>query len=619
MPRPATLPNQRLAVARVDAFVSGGASLVQACLRAGVSRANYYRWKTSEAALASANSAPGTANRESKPAKRGRPTLVELTEAEIHRLRYWRLIRDSVPLALQEFLRDDLCRPEVAALVRSIWQKALARHKRPSWPLSIRRALQVTDAEKANFRGEKHRSQCEVTERRGAWWIDEDGHEWPLEPNTIWESDDMSVNEPFRFYDAASARERLGRQTLQTKDVCSYKNLYVTHVGRERDAYRVEDIADHAWDLVSTYGMPVMWRIECGVWDNAFFFGVKLADGTLWGGIDQLIHIRQKFTSRGKGNIEGGFDHQQRWTAHGPKGDIISIGRSRGEFEQATKLYLKAQQTGDEATLRRFWTVEQSANFLQQALTEMNRTPVQRLMHGNRFLIPDELYGEPVQRQVPKGEEWRFLPVKKERVVSQGAIDIKVDHYAVPFRFRINGAAGMNGHHLDHGHRILVAFHPGRPQEGLHVFNGDRSAKNREGFSFGELIGLAEYLPERPSENLAGPGDHSSRKRERSAVRLEGRAIVSGTARATRKSHAQDGLGNVLRQANGLSVPGGSAPPPRQTRAGMLLPEGFNTDVARAASPPPVAQASRLPASTRATTTDTLATTEDRARGVLLL
>jgi len=560
MPKPATEATQRLAVSRVQTFMtSAGLSVAEACLRAGVSRANFYRWTNGGQTSASAEGSK----------RRGRPSLIDLTEQEIHRLRYWRLIRDSVPLALLEFCDDTLCRPEVRDLITQIWQKAVNRHKRPSWPLSIRRALHVTEAERAVFRGEKAIREIEVTERRGAFWTDEHGHEWPMAAGTIYESDDESENEPFRYFGPPTGTERLGRQSLKTIDTHSLKWLGFTHVGRERDAYRVEDIADHFADIVRQCGLPILWRVERGVWDNNWLLGIELEDGTRWGGLDSLFHIRQKFSSRGKANVEGSFNFAQDLRAHGPDGGVTSIGRHRGEFQNATREYLRAQ-AGNEDDLKKFWSIAESAEAVAMALARFNAMPKQRHALGGKFISPDEVYGTPAKREVPADQWWRFLPVKRAVTVKQGAIEIKVPHYPVSFRFRVNGAADLDGLHFDHGHKLLIAFHPGHPEQGMQLFNAETGTKNRDGLGFGERIGLAEWLPDRAQENLAGSGDFSGRKIERAAVRREFRAIVAGTARAVRKSHAQDGLGNVLRTASGQSS---TATPSRVSRGGLILPD----------------------------------------------
>lgn len=561
MPKPAQLADRTRAVALVDAYIRGGLEVAAACLRAGVARACYYRWKQE------------TTQEAKQAARRGRPTKLELTTEEKRRLRYWRLIRASVPEALREFMADPVCRPETAQTLEALWQRAQARRKRPSWPLSVRRALHVTRAERGLLRGEKAHDETVATERRGAFWCDEEGREWPLSPTTIYESDDESENEPFRYVDAATGEERLGRQSLKTISSFSLKWLGFTHVGRERDAYRVEDIADHFADIVRCHGLPILWRVERGVWDNQWLFGVKLQDGSRWGGLDGLFHIRQKHRSRGKANVEGSFNHAQNLRAHGADGGVMSLGRKRGEFEAATKDYLRAQ-AGHADALAKFWSIEESAAATAAALSKFNAQPKERHIFGGQWISPDEAHGTPAKREVPADQWWRFLPVKKAASVRRGVIEIRAPHYPVSFRFRVNGAEGMRGIHLDQGHKVLVAFHPGHPEQGLHVFNAEMGAMNREHWTCGQALGVAEWMPDRPQEDLSGRGDFSNAKRERAAVRREFREIVAGTARASRKSHAQDGLGNVIRQAMGATgpTPGAAA---KATRGGLILPEAM--------------------------------------------
>jgi hypothetical protein len=249
MPAPKTSADRALSVSLVDRHLSEGRSIVEACLLSGISRACYYRWKDGQQAK--------------EPTRLGRKAVIDLSEMEVKRLRFWRLTRGSVPLALAEFANDELCRPEIGQWILSRWREAVNNHRRPSWPLSVRRALFITAAERGVFRGEKAHDETVVTERRGNFWRDEDGKEWPMTPNSIYESDDESENEPFRYYDPASGTERLGRQSLKTISSQSLKWLGFTHVGRERDAYRVEDIADHGCcDGGSQQDQAQAWGVE---------------------------------------------------------------------------------------------------------------------------------------------------------------------------------------------------------------------------------------------------------------------------------------------------------------------------------------------------------------------
>lgn len=576
MPAPKTSADRALSVALVDRHLAEGRSIVEACSLASVSRANYYRWKDDTAA-------------KPEPKKAGRKAILELTEMEVNRLRFWRLTRGSIPLALAEFAKDELCRPEVGQWILARWTESVNQHRRPSWPMSVRRALYITASIAGAYRGERALDATVATERRGNFWTDEEGQDWPLFPGSIRESDDESVNEPYRYMDASTGQERLGRQSLKTLDTASLKWLGLTHVGRERDAYRVEDIADHFTDICKVYGLPVLWRVEKGVWNNNWLFGIPLDDGTRWGGLDGLFHIRQKHKSRGKPNVEGGFGMTQPLRDHGTDGGTMSLGHHRGEFEQATKHYLRAQ-AGNAKSLAKFHSIEECADAELKAFQRANEMPRERHIYEGKFVSPNEAYGEPVKREVPADQWWRFCPVKKAIQVGRGVIEIKVPHYPVSFRFRVNGAEGLPGLHFDHGYKLLVAFHPGHPEQGCHIFNAEMGSKNRESHGFGERLGMAEHMPDRPQEDLSGEGDFGSKRREVATVRREFRAITAGTAREVRKSHAQDHLGNVIRQAQGAAM-APSAPPAVKTRGGLIIPES----VAQASRLSGVAQASRLP------------------------
>lgn len=555
MPAAIPIPQRRLLVARVDALLlpdDGGGqplSLRRACAEAGVSAANYQRWKRQLQEPETGNREPGTTK------KPGRPPAVTLTPEQTDRLRFWRLTKGSVPLALEFFLRDEVCTDQLRQFILGRWQKAQAARKRPHWPASIRAALHVTAAEQAAHRKDAKRLQeVTVAERRGAFWINHAGQEVPLLPNSIWESDDESTNEPFRFYDAELGRERVGRQGLYTVDVYSRRFMGGTLVGRSRDAYRVEDIADHFADLARQYGLPLIWRVERGVWENHWLHGLPLSDGSTWGGLGDLVHIATKHSSQAKGNIEGAFNFKQALAAGGWDGGDLTLGRHRGEFPEATRHHQRSQ-AGREESLRRFAPIDQAADAMAQVLHYQNTRPKVRQMFGGQSLVPDALYkeGQDQARPVPPGEWWRFLPVKRALTIRRGMVALRVDHYPQEFRFRVNGAAGLDGLHLDHGHQVLVAMHPGQPEQGLHLFNADRSKLNRDRLPFGQFLGLAEYLPDRPQEDFSGNPHRpaaEARKRECAGVRRAFRAITSGTAAATRKSYGQDSLGTRLAVAS---------------------------------------------------------------------
>lgn len=551
--------------AAVRWHLAAGLSQAEACRAAGVAPANYVRWRDEIAR----RGAPAEAARPT-----GRPPRFDLTPEEARPLRRLRLRYDSLDLAVEAWLRGEAfeageaLRPETIAAAQELLDRAARRRRRVRWPASLRRAGHVTDEERALYRGPKAAASIEISERRGLYWRDEDGQEWPMLPGTIFESDDMSCNEPYRYHDAELGRETLGRQGLYTLDTYSLRWLGVSLVGRERDAYRAEDIAEHLLEIVDAVGLPAIWRFERGPWDNNVINGVRLPDGSRWGGLDELFRVSQKFSSRGKANVEGGFDFLQAVSAH----QSTSIGRQRGEFEAGSRHYLRAQ-AGRPEDLRYFWTLAQCAEAQRAAMAALNARARQRHAFGPELVVPDELWQSPVTRPLPADQRWRFCPVKKEATVRSGVIETSAPHYPRTFRFLVHGCGDLPV--LDHGHALLIAFHPGRPEEGCHVFNSDRTTRNREGLRWGQYLGLAEWMHDVPQEDFSAAPDHDRRRRANAAVRAEFRAVVPpGTGPGTLRSTARDGLGNALDLARHGAPPAGlPALPARAGRPPRQAPE----------------------------------------------
>lgn len=553
-------------------------SVREACLEAGVKFVNYYRWK--------AEAARSQGCQEVKVVKpSGRKPKFTLSDDETRRLRFWRLVKGSIPLAVEsaiaearrtlnaeqrtaniegdEYLKAlrecvvserDTGAKLTAANAEAMWrhwQDAVRRRKPCVWPLSVQRACRVTAAEEAEFRGKKHVTNERGTERRGGMIRTAEGELIPWYAGAIWESDDMSLNDPFRFYDAKEGREILGRQALFTIDAYSLHWLGCSHIGRDRDSYRAEDIATHFADIVDQHGLPLIWRIEKGRWDNNFIWGCvigKDADGKdiRWGGLDAIIHIRDKHTSTGKANVENGFDLLQALMDHGFNGQTLSIGRTRSEFEMATREMLRSGR--DDASLAKFWSISQSAEAVQRAMHLFNSRPKQRHNFNNELRVPAQLWAECVKRPCQAEQRWRFLPIKQKTTIKKGGvIDVKVAHYAQSFRFRVNGSTRCNSVQLDKGHEVLIAFHPGEAWQGCHVFNADTTARNREGFGFAERIGVADWMEDALQEDLHSASYSPGQVRAAAQVRREFRSLVAGTHFSGRRvSHAQDAHGNAL-------------------------------------------------------------------------
>lgn len=615
--------DRSLIIGQIQALVKDGLPLRKACAELGINHNNYYRW--------TADAAPIQAPKEK--AKRGRKTKFELGQADARRLRFWRLVKGSIPLAVEAFVSEGLtgneepyfkalkaclenpgdtghrCSPELARELHAHWQAAAQARKVVQWPLSVQRACRVTAAEEAQFRGDKAAHNEVGKERRGNLIRTESGELIPWYAGAIWESDDMSDNEPFRFHDAATNAEMTGRQVLATLDAFSLHFLGASLIGRDRDSYRAEDIADHFRDLVEAHGLPFIWRIERGRWDNNFIWGCKIGtdangDDIRWGGLDAIIHIRDKFTSEGKANIEGAFDLLQALKAHGFNGQTLSIGRTRGEFEQATKTML-AGGRGDVQALAKFWTIEQAGESWDQVMQLFNNRPKKRQAFGNETRIPAELWAAHVKRPCPSDALWRFCAVKTQATVRKGIIEVRAPHYPLSFRFRLHGGSRTPNVHCDNGHEVLVAFTPSRAWEGCHVFNADKSARNREGWEFGQRLGVAEYMADALQEDLAGEGYSSGQRKASAQVRRVTRLVLSGTHFTGRRvSHAQDSFGNQLTQAS-TTRSQATDPLPQPAPAPTPTPIMSTPRTPEPAAAPARASTPALPASDRANLTET--------------
>lgn len=470
----------------------------------------------------------------------GRAPACALTETEALVLRGL-ILRTSTPkaihfsLAVEDFANDPACLPTTRAYILATLDHAAAIRRLPKWPPHWRKASYPTAQEIAKFHGTKHTISVSGIDLRGMFIIAQDGTRLPIKPHTIWEMDDWSENMPRITTDPDTGKAILTRQTLAAQDVYSAALLGFSQLARERDAYRIEDVADFVTCSIAAHGMPDMLRLEKGkIWDGRYFHGFvpKLAGWPTdesWGGLEPIIHIENVFISKGKGGMEASFNLQQAISAHAG----LDIGRDRGDFEVAQNQLAKAKAGGE--VNPRFWEMQRASDFMVAVCERFNARPKQRKAFGKDVVVPNDLIRGAKGREVPADQAWRFLPVKKQATVRGDHIEVTVDHYNMPFRFRVNG---INGLHLDHGYQVLIAFHPGRPEIGCHIFNAELGARNRENFRRGEFLLVAPPAALVPQVDFSGRADFTARKKSSAAVTTSYRAI--GTAfRATRMQNAE--------------------------------------------------------------------------------
>jgi hypothetical protein len=315
-------------------------------------------------------------------------------------------------------------------------------------------------------------------------------------------------------------------------------------------------------------GYPLMWRIEMGVWTNRFIFGIEVEGlKEKWGSLSDLFYIRQKHHSTGKPNIERSFHEiQKRIDATGQ----TKMGRKRGEFETGSKLMMKAS-AGNATALEYFWTLDECANVAEEIAQDLNGVHRQ-FQNEDRWATPNEIWSERKVRPFQEEDRWYFMPIKKQARIRKGVIETKVEHYPRSFRFLCQGQGEAFPYLLHENYQVLIAFHPGRPWEGCYVFNAERGAKNVDGFGMAEFMGKVEWFADVPEEDLSGNGNFSQVSKAKAGLRKAYREIVPpGTGPGTKKSMAQDSVGNALARQTG-SKPDGFTPeddeaaPQRQTR-----------------------------------------------------
>lgn len=483
----------------------------------------------------------------------GRDPKCALTEHEALILRGIILARSTVSaihfsLSVEEFRHHASCLPLTRIYIEHELDRAAQRRRLPAWPPSWRKAAMPTKQEIAKFHGPKHLIEIETVDRRGMFFVDLDGRQINIGPHTIWEMDDASDNAPRVTVDPETGRTSLTRKTLWTQDLYSGSLLGFSSVGRERDAYRIEDVADHTGNSIRAHGLPEILRLEMGkIWNGRFFHGfvpdiAGWPDGEKWGGLDPVVKIVNVYKSKGKGAMENSFNLIQAMAAHA----ALDIGRTRGDYEDATKQLTAAHRTGQPDA--RFWDMLRSDEHKVKIAEWFNSRPKQRIAFGKDLVCPNDLLRGARGRAMSEDQWWRLCPVKKEATVRGDHVEVSVDHYPNAFRFRVNGV--KQDLHLDHGYRVLIAFHPGRPEEGCHIFNAELGSRNRDGFRRAEYILAAPISTLKPQVDLSGRADFGPRKMSSAAVTRSYRAI----GKAFQASHRQTGTGLILRSESGAAT-----------------------------------------------------------------
>jgi hypothetical protein len=541
---PPLLPADKLAILRtVSDAEARGVSLRQACaeIRVPVSSVSRWRREFAEGGLDALHAKKST----------GRKPVAEWSDEQVAIARWHRLTKRSLPIAIHFYMCDPRADQEIIIALRRLEERALESGRPVDWPLSVRRAFEISDDEAARFRGKKAAQNTEMVTRRGMVWIDDQGTTHHLLPGELWELDDYSCNQPFSYLNPLTGEIDLGRQILAGMDLVSGGWLGFDLIGRPRDAYRGEDIVRYIARLIRAHGVPRFLRLERGSWESDAVHGIDDGAGGTWGALDDIMHIEHVFKSKGKGLLEGSFNPLQNWLAHAGR----DVGRITGEFEETNKAWRQARNAASRPDPRAlgFWEQGQCASAHEEAAKIMNSRPRQRKALGE-MVSPDDLRARMGWHTTPlrDADAWRLLPCKQRRVVRGGHVIVNPGGGWPELSFVLNGIDGLS---LETGHAVLIACDPADPAAGAYIANADKSPRNRQGWSIGQVLCAAAPLAE-----LAPQIDLSGRRHRTIDLRRQAAAAAATEFRAIRA--AGPGAREIsIADGRGLAAQAGSLPP----------------------------------------------------------
>lgn len=229
----------------------------------------------------------------------------------------------------------------------------------------------------------------------------------------------------------------------------------------------------------------------------------------------------------------------------------INLGRSRGEIEDAKKLWVSARAGHRDPEAAGFWEMSRAADIVARAMQFANARPKDgRLLQG----VPDDVWAQAMETSplVKLNAEHLhvFLPEARETSVRSGCVYAKINGRLHAWREPELLAA------LGTGFAVVIKFDPAEPSLGAAVFNREsqNASANRWGWAVGQFLGLAEFEPEAP-QIMAGRGlltaaeeeSLDRRKRYLAAVRAEYRAVFPHTRRVSTAAEARNGRGEITR------------------------------------------------------------------------
>jgi hypothetical protein len=569
MAKPSPLHFKRAVVARARELMAAGASLHAVAIELRMPKGTLHKW------LAAPQLEPNYA-------ACGRPKKFDLTAEERRALRGLVLKHGSFAFAVEVFAGDVACEPGTRAAIGEELDKAVREKRMARWPVSLRAGVMSSVEEEALFRGNKAFDAVSHSPRKGMFFEDHEGRQVPIGALDVWMMDDYSTNQPYMVDTAEGAR--LCRQTLAAMDLYSAGWLSVEMIGRERDAYRAEDILRFILRTIEAQGtMPLCLMLERGRWESQAVHGIPLDElgrgfaGQVWGELDALFHIEHGYSSRHKAQLESSFNLLQTVLAHSGR----DIGRFRGEFERATNLSLGVRAGRVDAEAAHFLSQDASRDAHWKAMQTMNSRQRERsaAIFEGQALVPNDLLmsGDRQVRPLPAEEAWRFLPVKRLATVRKGGVEVEVTHYrGASFRFEVNGVSDL---YVESGHRVLIAFDPAAPALGCHVANAVPNC--REGWAVGAKICTARHWEDVAQFSLRSrtAGHERSSKGIASAAARTAFAGINPHRQGMTHTQAHNGGGEVKIKRTGRPMTNTAAGDGAETARGVVRHGGGNAEM----------------------------------------
>ncbi len=485
----------------------------------------------------------------------GRRPLVSLNETEQRIGRHLFVKLESTTQAARMLANDPNCRPEVADAILK------PRSSKHTLTPTIREQLEVPSQVVEYYKSPKRARLKNFINPRTLSYIDTAGYERKLTPGDLFERDDMSNNFlcwiPWPWGgDPCSDRYgvRVARgQNLLMIDVASLFFTSFNFLIRARDSYRADDI----WQwIVHTYrdiGLPrIGERWERGTWAAKRLRGDQEAlieaghtdEHARLAGMAALgLRVIESQSPTTK-IIENRFNFLQRIMATIPG----QIGRKRGEFERATKVWT-ACKAGYQDPRKHFLGYEECCDKIEESLAYVNAEPVEGYVYSGipAQLWSDGIEAEPLQKLA---EEKGYLFARDRREITAAKCHVLVRHTRDD---KSRGAWWF--HHPDlyrfEGERIAVYFDRYAVESGatLVCLTGRKS---------GTVIGHGDLISGCPqfalTNGFSEAGDGLRRRRQMMDAVIGEARTYSAAGRIGRHRLVDDGTGQTIETGTALPI-----------------------------------------------------------------